>query len=104
MSRRFNEEEQEILFTLSCNITEEFEDLRKGVAQTFYVFEIKADDTFCSAENDYEETEVSEEYVGFWKMKYADNLRHYAFRDCLRDYDWVRCVKREVVTVEWEEV
>ncbi len=103
MSRIFNEDEQEMLISLACSVKEEFYEMRKGVAQTFYVFEIKEGSTYCSHAHNYSERTVAEEYVGFWKMDYADNLQYSCLRGCIIGEAWVRCYKKEITTYTWEE-
>lgn len=103
MSRRFNKEEQDMLWAVSCNVDEVFEDLRKGVAQTFYVFQVEATATYFSATT-YKEEYVDEEYVGYWKMKHSHDISDEDLRDCLHHYAWVRCFKKEIVSYEWEEL
>lgn len=36
-------------------------------------------------------------------MDYADNLQYTSFSEALREYDWVKCVQKEVVHIEYVE-
>tara|TARA_R110000851_G_C12804910_1_gene537853 strand:- start:289 stop:603 length:315 start_codon:yes stop_codon:yes gene_type:complete len=104
MSRVFNEEEAHMLSEAAREVEEFYYEMRKGVPQTKYVFEITKDATWLDPDNDYTPTTLGEEYLGFWVMVFADDLRHTRLDECIRDAHWARCYKKEVTTYEWEEL
>lgn len=103
MSREFTELERDMLESVAVNIEEFHYEMRKQVTQNKYAFEVKGGATWYNWETEKVET-LSEEYVGFWVMKYARCLEHSPLKDCLRSDDWVKCIKEEVVTYEYVEV
>ena len=91
---------EEVLQQVAVEFDEVFVNMRKGIGQTKYIALVKDDAEIWVEDKCYP---VPEKYKGFWMMKYAYNLQHTDFREALREYEWVKCVQKEVVHIEYVE-
>jgi len=104
MSRRFTEDEIEILKEVAVYVDEVYIDDRKGISQTSYVFTVPENcKYFCWRKN--LEVEVPTDLVGTWMQSYAgDNSDIYSVKLALPLYSWVKCHKVEKTIEVWEEL
>ena len=101
MSITFTDQEK---LMLECAISQEeeiFIDMRKGIAQTKYVFYIEPNQTWNDWENVKRDIPIPDKYSGWWMMDFADNLQHQNLQHCLDDHDWVKCKRVETTTYEY---
>ena len=89
---------------LECAVFEEevYYETRKGIPQTFYVLEIPRGSCFWNWESDQME-HVPEWSIGYWKTQFADDNNGRFWREAIKNQDWVRAEKKEVVTYVWEQ-
>ena len=106
MSIHFTEKERTILEDVATEVDEFLVDTRKGIGQSKYVFEVKADATWYDWDVIVKDPErkVPGNLVGFWMMDDSDDLEEYNMRDCLKRASWVKCRQQPVTTVEWVEL
>lgn len=93
--------QQEILQQTAIEFDEVFVDMRKGIAQTKYIALVKDDAEVWIEDKCYP---VPDEYKGFWMMEWQDNLQYVNFSEAIREYEWVKCEQKEVVSIEYVEV
>lgn len=103
MSDTFNEEQIDILKQVIILQEEVFDHLRKGLAQTYYVFEVEEGaEYFCS--NTYIYKQVPDDLVGYWKMEFAGDLSYEDLCTSIVEREWVKCKQVWKITHEWEEI
>lgn len=83
-------------------VEEVFVDLRKWKPQTRYVGEIKEFDEYWGSDNKWHI--VPDSLVGLWMLKWQGDLSLTPFNDSVRNDDWVKCEKKEIITYEYIEV
>lgn len=94
-----------IMMDAHREIDEELVDDRKGVPQTRYIIEIKADADYFN--QDTESMEIVPEYLeGYWMQYHATDNRYESARDLLKEgyTDWVKCKPVQVIVDSWEEL
>lgn len=99
---RFSKQQVTILKHVAIEVDEVFSEVRKGIPQTKYIFEVRPGATWDDWEKDQMSLSVPDELVGLWMMSYSGDLTSEPLREALADYDWVKCLKRE--TTAWEYV
>ena len=96
-------QEREAFMQTASEIEEVFSHMRKGVAENYYVAEVCEGSEYWASSQD-KMLKVPEGLVGLWKMEYPTNLQYTSFYAARDEDDWVKCVRKEVVTFEYEEV
>lgn len=98
MSKMTNEE---IFFEVCTEFDEVFVGIRKGVAQTRYIALVEEDAEYWDGDK---MVPVPDEVKGFWMMSCATDLKYTNFSLALKDFDWVKCERVEVITYEYKEI
>lgn len=93
---------KEIMLTCAQYVEEVFVETRKGIPQTFYVVEIEDVATFWNWET--EEIELVPTWVvGYWKTDQAEDNTWYDYTYRIKNDDWVKVQRKEIVTYEYVE-
>lgn len=96
------------LLTMMLSVSREVEEfhyeMRKGVSQNKYVFEVKPNQTWDDWENVKQDIPVPPQYVGLWMLDSADDLQYDNLDECLKSRYWVKCEKKELITYEYVEL
>lgn len=98
----FTSEQVDILRGVALQRAEIFSDIRKGVPQTKYVFEVEHGEYFSSVTYNYEK--IPHDLVGFWMMRWEGDLTQIHLLESIKDDVWVKCEQKEIVTYEWVEL
>ena len=81
-------------------IDEVFHEMRKDVAQSYYVVEAVAGEWWDDDRGGF--SLVPDHLLGFWRTAGAADLRHVGVAEALRDHEWVRCEKVASTAYTWE--
>ena len=100
----FDEQDLEILNQVAVEITEFFYEMRKGYAQTKYVFEVKEDATWSDWGNEKVDVPVPQHLTGLWVMTHADDLRCQNLREAIKTQQWSKCVRKERTEVFYDPI
>jgi hypothetical protein len=101
---QFNKSEIDMLQYIATEVEEFHYEMRKGISQNKYVFEVKPNQTYDDWENMKQNVPVPLDLVGLWVMSSARNLQYDTLDICIKDDQWVKCVKKELITYEYVEV
>jgi|TARA_R110000850_G_scaffold247757_1_gene372707 hypothetical protein len=94
------EEDKAIIMNNHHLVEEVFYEMRKTVAQSYYVIEVLVGEDWCDDIVDFRR--VPEHILGFWRMEYADDLNYVSVKEAIKDFNWVRCEKVSVTTHKWK--
>lgn len=101
---QFNKGEVEILREVAVEVEEFHYEMRKGVSQNKYVFEVKPGATWNDWENMKLDIPVPEALIGLWVMSYATDLVYDNLNKSIEEYQWAKCVKEETISYEYVEI
>ena len=97
-------EQERLIIKEACTwLDEAYEDTRKGIAQEFYVIEVKKYAEYL-CHSSYVHKPVPKHLVGVYKMRYATDLNYLDYHEAIMKNEWVRCEQVEVVVKEWRNV
>lgn len=97
------DEDITICLEVMTEVSEIFYEMRKGIAQTYYVGEVSSDAEYWDDHKD-DMVKVPDHLVGFYRMDNADDLRYINFKDGMRDYGFSKCKKIEIITYEYRVI
>tara|TARA_B100001105_G_scaffold249052_1_gene235509 strand:+ start:1532 stop:1837 length:306 start_codon:yes stop_codon:yes gene_type:complete len=96
-----NSVEREVFMQTAIEVEEVHSYMRKGVAQNYYVAEIEAGLEYWDVKkNDL--VKVPSHMVGLWRMRFPSDLQYLGFSEARDEDDWVKCVRKETVSYEYE--
>ena len=89
----------------SVEVDEVFEDMRKGIAQTFYVVKIPKDITYWDEDRQNMVTVLTpSDFPRLWRMSWPDDLKYISLSQALKDYDWEPCKAVDVTVPEYQKI
>jgi hypothetical protein len=94
------EEDKKLISRASIVVEEVFHEMRKTQPQNFYVIKVLKGEEWD--DDRLEMYPIPDHLLGFWRMKYPDDLAGVSVRHAILHYDWVRCEKVPVTTYEWK--
>ena len=94
------DKDHELFISLLNKIDEVFVGTRKGIAQSYYVGEIRVDDEYY-CEDKHALVLVPKELVGTWKMSHPTDLTQESFISAVGRYTWYKCKKVAVTTYQY---
>ncbi len=102
-AKHFTTKEYNILEQVAIEVEEFHYEMRKGVSQNKYVFVVPANAAYFDNAA-YGEQKVPSELVGYWVMTFASDLQYTRLNEAIKNDQWSRCIKKEIVSYEWEEI
>jgi hypothetical protein len=97
---KLREEDKAMVLSNYRLVDEVFYEMRKGLAQSYYVIEVLAGEEWDG--NIQEFCPISDHLVGFWRTAHADDLSYMHAARAIKDFDWVRCEKATITTYDWQ--
>lgn len=97
-----NSKDWEIIRECIREVEEVQYEIRKGVPQTFYVGEIVEGSEYWSDKDGM--VPVPEHLIGYFKMDWYYDLRYTTFPAALKEHDWEKCKRVEVIDYEYQSI
>lgn len=94
---------REIMLTCAKFVEEVYTGNRKGIPQTYYVVEIEDIATFWNWETNQIEL-VPDWAVGYWRTSEAEDNTYYSYDYRIKNEDWIKVERKEIVTYEYKVV
>ena len=89
----------------SVEVAEVFDDMRKGIAQTFYVVRVPEEVTYWDeTKEDMVTDRTPPDFPTLWRMSWSDDLKYTPLSQALKDYDWEPCKAVDVTVTEYQKI
>ena len=98
--KKLKEEHSELFYEVAQYVDEVYVEDRKDISQTYYVVLVPKAPTYWEAVG----KPYCKELVGYWKMRYATDLRHTDLKEALREEEWVKCKPVEETIITYKEL